>query len=386
VHVLGVDTAPRASNELLVQPSDWVLHPNPDSWDIFAEGALAKLVPTLRPNSIVLYQDPWVVPRMRRVIPDQYVVAAYCPLDGAILRDDVITGLMDFHGLAVPTAFARHEILACAKALGRGDQVPFQEIAVLPHGVDLAHFGPCGDRVKDLDRRRVDARRALFPDRPELWRGFWVMNGNRNQARKRLDLTLEGFAIFAAGQASDVRLYVHWAAERRGGVDVHRLVRALGIEDRLISSRGVGVSTERLNLIYNAADVGVNTATGEGWGLIALEHAATGAAQVVPDHSACRELWQGAAEMLPVHRRLLRAGRTSGGEVDPNDLAGALSRLYEDWNYYAAMVRRAGERARHPRLQWEAIGRGWEAWLQGIEAAHGPGLMVANPTRSTARR
>jgi glycosyltransferase involved in cell wall biosynthesis len=202
------------------------------------------------------------------------------------------------------------------------------------------------------------------------------MNGNRNQARKRLDLTLHGFAMFAAGRASDVRLYVHWAAERRGGVDVHRLVRTLGIEDRLISSTGVGVSTERLNLIYNAADVGVNTATGEGWGLIALEHAATGAAQVVPDHSACRELWQGAAEMLPVHRRLLRAGRTSGGEVDPNDLAGALSRLYEDRNYYAAMVRRAGERARHPRLQWEAIGRGWEAWLQGIEAAHGHGSMA----------
>src|SRR5260370_38458073 len=85
VHVLGFATSSRASNELLVQLSVWVLHPNPDPWDIFAEGAVAKLVPTLRPNSIVLYQDPWVVPRMRRVIPDQYVVAAYCPLDGAIL-------------------------------------------------------------------------------------------------------------------------------------------------------------------------------------------------------------------------------------------------------------------------------------------------------------
>ena len=30
---------------------------------------------------------------------------------------------------------------------------------------------------------------------------------------------------------------------------------------------------EALNLIYNACDVGINTANGEGWGLVPFEHA-----------------------------------------------------------------------------------------------------------------
>ena len=30
---------------------------------------------------------------------------------------------------------------------------------------------------------------------------------------------------------------------------------------------------EQLNLIYNAVDVGINTANGEGWGLVPFEHA-----------------------------------------------------------------------------------------------------------------
>jgi D-inositol-3-phosphate glycosyltransferase len=58
------------------------------------------------------------------------------------------------------------------------------------------------------------------------------------------------------------------------------------------------VSVEMLNTIYNACDVGVNTCKGEGWGLVNFEHAACGVPQVVPDHTSCKEIFEGYGELI----------------------------------------------------------------------------------------
>ena len=49
---------------------------------------------------------------------------------------------------------------------------------------------------------------------------------------------------------------------------------------------------ERLNLVYNAADVG-SILHWRGLGLVNFEHAATGTAQVVPDHTSLQEIFFG---------------------------------------------------------------------------------------------
>ena len=53
-----------------------------------------------------------------------------------------------------------------------------------------------------------------------------------------------------------------------------------------------------LNIIYNAADVGVNTCKGEGHGLVNHEHAACGVAQVVPNHTSLKEIFEGAGVLI----------------------------------------------------------------------------------------
>ena len=63
-----------------------------------------------------------------------------------------------------------------------------EAVNVIPHGVDTQVFFPLN---------RQHARQALFPDRPELQDAFIVLNANRNVLRKRVDLTIEGFASFA---------------------------------------------------------------------------------------------------------------------------------------------------------------------------------------------
>jgi len=106
-----------------------------------------------------------------------------------------------------------------------------------------------------------------------------VLNANRNQPRKRFDLTIQGFALFARGKPDkSVFLYCHCGLVDIG-FNILELCVRYGIDDRLITSNSSkplqSVPQDQLNLIYNACDVGLNTSIGEGWSLTNHEHAAT---------------------------------------------------------------------------------------------------------------
>jgi glycosyltransferase involved in cell wall biosynthesis len=152
------------------------------------------------------------------------------------------------------------------------------------------------------------------------------------------------------------------------GVDVLDCARQLGIADRLLVSTTAAdhptLDDEHLNLVYNACDVGLNTLTGEGFGLVALEHGATGAAQVLPDHSACAELWRGAAHLLPIPVY----GPASRGSLDyglprPADVAIALRLLADDTGQREMLSLRAHALATDPRFDWGSIAARWHSIL-----------------------
>jgi glycosyltransferase involved in cell wall biosynthesis len=225
---------------------------------------------------------------------------------------------------------------------------------------DLFHPLVAADAEGRRHSRR-EARQRLFPGRPEVWDGFLVLNANRNVWRKRVDLTLEAFADFARGK-SDVWLYLHMGMNDRG-VDLPALAARLGIADRLLFTTGSPerpeVTDEHLNLIYNACDVGVNTATAEGWGLVAWEHAATGAAQVVPRHSACRELWEGTGLLLDLVDPCAAPGDELHGVVSTAALAEALERLYRSPDFLEERSRAAFVQATAPQFSWTRIAERW---------------------------
>ena len=226
------------------------------------------------------------------------------------------------------------------------------ELAVIPHAIDVHRFRP-------LDTRA--ARRRLFPGRPELEDAFVVLNANRNMRRKRVDLTMRGFARFAAGRP-DAYLYLHMG-ERDLGVDVRVLAAELGIGDRLLMTPHQAarpeVGDEHLNVVYNACDVGLSTAAAEGFGLVPFEHGATGAAQVLPDHGACAELWPGHALLVPA----APGGDGDGHIVEPEAVAAALARLYDDPGERDRFGARARELATSPRLGWREVGARWRELL-----------------------
>jgi len=131
------------------------------------------------------------------------------------------------------------------------------------------------------------------------------------------------------------------------------------------------VSVELLNTIYNAVDVGVNTCKGEGWGLVNFEHAACRVAQVVPDHTSCKEIFQG-------YGRLIRCDHV---DVDTNfgrempcpshqHLAEILTELYEDREKLGAVAELCYTRATDEKFNWDYV----------AEQFHGVFTEVLNPT------
>ena len=126
-----------------------------------------------------------------------------------------------------------------------------------------------------------------------------------------------------------------------------------------------------LNLLYNACDVGLLTSMGEGWGLVSFEHGAAGAAQIVPDHSACTEIWSGRAEMVaPARRYIPEFSTLEMGEVSAEGTAQALNNLYCDPQRRQHLAQAAYEAAQNPDYSWDAIAERFDDLFAGL--APGP--------------
>ena len=345
----------------------WNVHPNRNYSDEFGVYQLRELLQSLRPDILLIVFDYELYLYNRGTIEaygDGLRTVLYCPIDGDRPHPVWVKDLEGVDRLVLFTQDARRTIEGAL-----GPECP--TVSVMPHGVDSAAFRPLNGSVTSdgLRGSRQDARRRLFPGRPELWDGFFVLNANRNNTRKRIDLTIEAFAAFARGKPENVRLYLHMRREEC--CNIPEMTRQFDIEGRVLLTRDSAeepdVDDEVLNLIYNACDVGINTSTGEGWGLCAFEHAATGAAQVVPRHSACAELWEEAAVVVAPRSRVRYPMALCEHQViEAQDACAALEHLYSDSQALMECSQRSYRRATMPEYRWSAIGKQWTELLKDV--------------------
>jgi len=345
----------------------WKVYPAELGGDRWGARRMLELVEKIQPHLIFIVNDIWVqsaylqeLRQAKRVPP----IILYCPVDGGPIDPESIAPLAGVTRFVVYTDFGKQQVEdAVQKQREREPSFNFPRIETIPHGVDTQTFYP-------LEGGRLSARRLLFPDATDLEQRFIVLNANRNQPRKRIDTTIRGFALFARGKPAQVKLFLHMGVEDVGW-NVVLLARRYGIEDRILMSSLAktiqGVSTAQLNRVYNACDVGINTSSAEGWGLPSFEHAATGAAQIVPRHSACAELWDGAAVMLePGFKVINEAVLTDAWLVTPESVAEALEKLYSDREFLAEMSEKAFRKATRPEYQWGNISERWNALFQQV--------------------
>ena len=323
--------------------------------DRFGIARLPEILQKAKPDIVICCQDIWVVnnvwERIQFLQNDlKFKFLAYFPTDSEAYLPDMLRNMTAWDMCLTFTIPSANKILASG--------VQPRRFGVLPHGVDISKFSP-GDKTQ--------ARKNLGLPEDK----FIVLNANRNQPRKRIDLTIEAFVEFSKGRP-DTMLYLHMSAKDLGWDVIGMFRQAMTIsgqdpENRLILTSqninyGDAPPDSLLENVYRAADVGINTADGEGWGLVSFEHAACKRPQIVGNHTACKDIWEKSAQLINVGTYVWDKDLTvKRGVIDTRHAAGLLRDLYEDRGLYEHTAEACYAVTQRPEYRWENVAAGFNA-------------------------
>jgi glycosyltransferase involved in cell wall biosynthesis len=169
--------------------------------------------------------------------------------------------------------------------------LPAEKIGILPHGFDAELF-------QRLDTVKSKQQLGFAPD------DFLVLNTNRNAYRKAHDITIEAFLLFLKKQEYQpkIKLFLNMVQESQQGYTILELIKVICLKNAIeyekvvlnhifIRPSNAFLADEKLNVLYNACDVGLNTCLGEGFGLCNLEHACLGKPQIVSQVGALADIF-----------------------------------------------------------------------------------------------
>lgn len=336
-------------------PYPFKIYPCNAIGDMYGEKRLAPLLELIEPDLIFMLNDAPIITRYLEIIKKHYAdkllpkIVTYIPVDaenhdGAWYKDfDIVTQPVFY------TQFGKEVVNKCA---------PDLKTEVIPHGIDKETFFK-------IDKPRQELRKEYYQNAKDVdVDSFIVLSAQRNQPRKKLDITMEAFAIFAHDKPENVRLHMHCGV-RDASLDILKMANRLGIRKRLIlSSLNNGVQqipSEKLNRLYNVTDIGVNTSLGEGWALVNIEHAVTGAPQVLAGHSALNEIYNECGILVqPAIPWTFDNVMTRGWIVRPDDFAIGLDMLYKDKELYSILSERCLLKFNSPYYDWKEISKMWD--------------------------
>ena len=290
--------------------------------DPFGSHRIGELVQIIKPDLVFIVNDIWVAISLTDAIEQfkekiGFKTCIYTPIDSYGLFAELLPAINKWDCLVTYTQFAKEEIQKI------GYEKP---IHIVGHGTDFTKFFP-------MDK--AECRKALGVPKDV----FIVFNGNRNQPRKRIDLTIKGFVKFAKDKP-DARLWLNMGKKDMGWDLIplmKRVARDEGYDPTsklILTSPNFSthncLSIEQLNQTYNAVDIGVNTCIGEGWGLVNTEHAATGVAQLVPDHTSLKEIFNGVPRITCHGSETDRNYGLERPLPEPESMAELLTNYYEN--------------------------------------------------------
>jgi glycosyltransferase involved in cell wall biosynthesis len=306
--------------------------------DPFGLKRVVEIINKVRPDYLIVQNDPWNIPAYIAKAGNIPVIATM-PVDGKNCAGQGLNGL----ALSIFWTKFGDDAARLGGYIGKSKVVSL--------GVDLQRY-----------YHREDARKMMgLP--PSLEDCFIVGNVNRNQPRKRLDLSIEYFAEWVKSYGiRDAYLFLHVAPTGDLGFNVSQLMEYYGLSNRLIIAEpdiGQGISESSLSYTYSVFDVQISTSQGEGWGLTTMEGMACGVPQIVPDWSALGE-WAGdAAMMIPCTSTAVTPNKVNvvGGIADKEAFIKALNQVYSDSELRTNMANKGLELVGRSEYRWENVGK-----------------------------
>lgn len=336
--------------------------------DMWGMDRFAHLCAEFAPAAVVINSDWWHVSSFLDRAPRGVKLIAYMPVDGANMNREIATKLDALDAAVWYTRFG------CEQARRAGFKGPRH---VVPHGIDTSAFRP-------LDRSLAREALGLPQD------AFIVGNVNRNQPRKRLDVTVRYFAEWVKrSRVRDARLLLHCARQDTGW-DLGALAAHHGISGRVIFTGGQDIrdaaGTTTMPLIYSALDVQVSTTLGEGWGLTTMEGMACGVPQIVPGWAALGE-WAECAIRIPCSSQLAHPEiNTIGALPDMEPFIDALDALHRSPRRRTMMSRAGLALTGRAAFRWENVASQIESIIEGTLGRPQPYARSASCAAMKARR
>jgi len=315
----------------------------------FGYQQLPDFIRRTEPNVVMIYNDLSVVTRFleeirKSGIPRNFKLWVYCDQ----VYNTQLQPFLDILNRDADLVFTFSS--AWKKCLK--EQGITRPLDVITHGFDKEKFFPI---PRELARKQMN----LPMDR------FIFLNLNRNQPRKRYDILMMAFVeLIAKYPTKPIYLFCVCDKGEKGGWDLFGLykrelaLRKIPVEqfaDRLmISSVDMVFRDEDINMFYNAANVGINTADGEGWGLCNFEQMGVGVPQVVPDIGGFKEFCNSSNSVLikpKIRYYLPMVYCPVGGEAlacDPHDVCLSM----EEYLLNSSKLEEHGKNARETVIKY----------------------------------
>lgn len=323
--------------------------------DILGTYRLLWMCDTVKPDVIVFQNDFWHIPKyVQQLKKSEYATVprvGYIAVDGKNVDGSALNDL----DLAIFwTRFAEAE----AKEGGLT-----RPSAVVPLGISVERYSP-GDRSI--------ARQSLGIPEEFVDKMFIVGNVNRNQPRKRLDLTIRYFSEWVRRyKIEDAYLFLHVAPTGDQGIDVQELAKYYGVWTHMLLREPqmfYGESEEKMRDTYRSFDLMLTTTQGEGFGLTTFEAMACGVPIIAPDWSALGELLKDAAWLVPCTSTAVTnlGGAVIGGIPDEDESIRALNTLYHDAQLRAQHSVNGLKVVQREEYRWENAGRAFHSALESV--------------------
>lgn len=284
----------------------------------FGMKEILNFVKIATPDIIFIYNDPNVVHKYLKEI-EHYICQKWAYVD--LVYPYMNSAEIDYIQSKCDKIFIFEENIA--------KTIPLTEAIVLNHAVN--------QQSHNISKKCACEKLGLHSNI------FYVLNLNRNTSRKRYDIFIKSVVHFyATYKITDVKFII--GTNVNGEYNLRNIFKIecvkkhieLNFDNVFITiSNPQQLDDSYIDLLYCAADIGINTCDGEGWGLCNFEHMAYGKPQIVPKHSCFQLYCNDQNSKLISYAWSYYINNRNGGEASVcshEDFSKAVCEYYNDRN------------------------------------------------------